>query len=184
MRQILAFLRTLGYIDTRSPALIPGLIFPNSPSKRRGTVNRMIIKRTINAPIDRVFKTVADISQFSRAIPHIVNVEYLSRVRSGVGTRFRETRLMKGKEASTELEVTEYVLNERIRLVADSHGVVWDSIFVVASSGGHTELTLTMDVNAYKLMPKLMYPLIKGMVQKAVEQDMDSVKTFCEAKKN
>jgi hypothetical protein len=88
---------------------------------------------------------------------------------------------MKGREAATELEVTEYVENERIRLVADSHGTLRDSIFVVASAGRRTELTLTMDANAYKLLPKLMYPMIKGMVKKAVEQDMDSVKTFCEA---
>jgi carbon monoxide dehydrogenase subunit G len=144
-------------------------------------MNRMIIKRTIHAPIGLVFKTLADINQFSKAIAHIVKVEFLSEQKFGIGTRFRETRLMKGREAATELEVTEYVENERVRLVADSHGTVWDSVFVVASAGKRTELTLTMDANAYKLLPKLMYPMIKGMVRKAIERDMDSVKTFCEA---
>jgi len=38
-----------------------------------------------------------------------------------------------------------------------------------------------MDANAYKLVPKLMNPLIKGMIQKAIENDMDAVKTYCEA---
>ena len=63
--------------------------------------------RTINALIDLVFKTVSDINNFSKSVPDIVKVEFLSDVKLGVGTRFRETRLMKGKEATTELEVTE-----------------------------------------------------------------------------
>ena len=37
-----------------------------------------------------------------------------------------------------------------------------------------------MDARAHKLPPKLMNPLIKGMVQKAVEKDMDAVKAYCE----
>ena len=63
---------------------------------------------------------------------------FLSEVRTGVGTRFRETRLMHGKERSTELEVTEYVENERVRMVADTDGTVWDSVFVVSPVEGKT----------------------------------------------
>ena len=145
---------------------------------------RMIVTRTIEAPIDLVFTTVADITQFSEAIPHIVKVEFLSDVKFGVGTRFCETRLMKGKEATTELEVTKYIENNRVRIVADSHGTVWDTLFSVTSENESTELTLTMDANAYKLLPRIMNRLIFGMIQKAVAQDMDSVKEFCESKES
>ena len=143
-------------------------------------MSRMTITRLINAPIDFVFDTVANISEFSQAIPHIVKVEFLTDQQSGVGTRFRETRLMKGKEATTELEVTEYVENEQIRLVADSHGSIWDTVFNVESDDGQTELTMTMDAKPYTLMQKLMIPMIMGMITKAVEKDMDAVKEFCE----
>ncbi len=82
-------------------------------------MSRMTIKRTIHAPVDLVFRTVSDINNFSKAIPHIVSAEILSDTKSGVGTRFRETRLMNGKEATTELEVTEFVDNDRVRIVAE-----------------------------------------------------------------
>ena len=141
---------------------------------------RTIVMREIKAPIDKVFQTVANINEFSQAIPHIVKVEFLSEATLGIGTRFRETRLMKGKEAATELEVTEYVENERIRLVADSHGTIWDTLFTVESKEGYTELTMTMDAKAYKLIPKLMNRIVMGMIQKAIESDMDAVKSFCE----
>lgn len=138
------------------------------------------ITKTIYAPVEVVFDTVSDIRKFSEAVPDIINIEILSEVTSGVGTRFRETRLMNGKEAITELEVTEYEENKLIRLVADSHGTVWDSLFTVRDSEGKTELVLVMDANAYKLMSKLSNLLMKKIMKRALENDMDAVKQFCE----
>ena len=146
-------------------------------------MGRTTASRTIQAPLETVFDTVARIENYSKAIPQIVNVEFLSDVRLGVGTHFRETRLMGGKEVSTELAVTEYVENDHIRLVTDTHGTVWDSVFTVkpASDGG-VDLTLVMDANAHKFLAKLMNPLVKGVIRKALEKDMDAVKAFCEGK--
>ncbi len=105
-------------------------------------MSRIIVTRTISAPIDLVFSTVADIHRLSQALPHIVKVEFLSEIRSGVGTRFRETRLMNGKEARTELEVIEFVENDRVRLVApDSQGTIWDTVFAVKAENERTLLT-------------------------------------------
>ncbi|HVH99764.1 MAG TPA: SRPBCC family protein [Enhygromyxa sp.] len=140
----------------------------------------IVVTRLISAPVEAVFDAVAHIDRFSQVVPDIVRVEYVSEQKRGVGTRFRETRRMNGKEATVELAVTEYVENDRVRLVADSHGTVWDTLFTVAPSGGGTVLTMTMDAKAHKLLPKLLNPLIKGMVRKGVEQDMDAVKAFCE----
>lgn len=142
---------------------------------------QVVVTRSIHAPIDLVFDTVADIRNFSKVQPQIVGCEFLTDVHVGVGTRFRETRLMHGKEATTELEVTEYVPNDRVRLVADSHGTVWDTVFTVAEESGHTTLTMTMDTRSYKLVSKLLNLLIMGMVKKAVEQDLDRVKEYCES---
>jgi len=138
------------------------------------------ITRKINAPIEKVFKAVADISQFSLAIPHIKKVEFLSAKKTGVGTRFRETRVMRGKESMTELEVTEYIENDRIRLVADSHGTIWDTLFTVKSDNGQTELIMTMEAKSYKLFPQILNLLMKGFIAKMIERDMNYVKDFCE----
>ncbi len=80
-------------------------------------------------------------------------------------------------------EVTEYVENQRVRLVSDTGGTIWDTVFTVKPADGGTELNMTMDANAHKLLPKLMNPLIMGMVKKFIEQDMDAVKEFCEKQK-
>ena len=142
---------------------------------------RTEVSRTIQAPIEKVFDTIAHIESFSKAVPNIVSVEFLTEQHKGVGTRFRETRLMGKRKASTELEVTEYVENERIRLVSDQGGTIWDTVFTVQSApAGGVELKMVMDANAYKLAAKLFNPLIKGVIRKFIEKDMDGVKAYCE----
>lgn len=143
-------------------------------------MTRTIVSRQIRAPAETVFDAVAHINNFSKAVPGITKIEFLSDRQTGVGTRFRETRVMNGREATVELEVTEYEPNDHVRIVSDTHGTVWDTVFKVEPRGDQTELTMTMDANAYKLLPKLMNPLIRGMIQKAIESDMDAVKTYCE----
>lgn len=138
--------------------------------------------RIIKAPIEKVFKTLATINEFKQAVPHITNVEFLSDQQYGVGTRFRETRLMNGKEATTELEVTELVENEHVRIVSDAGGAVWDTIFTVkpAADNDGVEMNMQMDARPHQFPARVITPMILGMVSKFVEQDMDSVKAFCE----
>ena len=144
-------------------------------------MSQVIVKRHIEAPVQEVFNTVSNIEGFSKAVPHIVDVEFLSDTRSGVGTRFRETRMMGKRKASTVLEVTEYVENELVRLVSDAGGTIWDSVFILEPDGVHTLLTLRMDAKPYKFLQKLLVPLImKGFMTKALAADMDAVKEYCE----
>ena len=144
-------------------------------------MSRTIVRRTIDAPADFVFRTVAEIENYSKAIPHIVDVEFLSDVRSGVGSRFRETRLMMGREASTILEVTEYVENDRVRIVSDEGGTIWDSVFTVSPVDGGTELTLVMDAAPYTFKSRILTPVMKLVIRMGLVKDMDAVKEYCES---
>lgn len=139
------------------------------------------ISKTVSAPTDVVFATVSDITNFSKAVPHITGVEFLSDQRSGLGARFRETREMRGREHSQILEITEYVEGDRVRMVSDSGGTIWDTLFTVSSDGDVTRLHVEMDARPHKLMARLMTPLIRGVVSKAVEKDIDAVKAYCES---
>jgi hypothetical protein len=138
------------------------------------------ISRQIQAPVNEVFRTISDIRNFSKAVPEIIDVEFLSETKSGVGTRFRETREFKGREAATELEVTEFVENDHIRIVSDTQGTIWDSLFTVSKKESGCELILEMEARPYKFLSKIMTPLMKGFISKALERDMDAVKAYCE----
>ena len=139
--------------------------------------------RLIKAPIEKVFQTLARIEEFSKAVPHITKVEFLTESHYGVGTRFRETRVMNGKDASTELEVTELVENEHVRMVSDAGGTIWDTVFRVKQKGDSVEMNMRMDAIPHNFPAKVICPMILGMVGNFVEKDMDSVKEFCETNK-
>jgi carbon monoxide dehydrogenase subunit G len=138
--------------------------------------------RHINAPVAEVFRAITDVEHFVDEVPHITDIEFLSETRSGVGTKFRETRVMNGREAKATLEMTEYAENEHVRFVSDEGGTIWDTVMAVHEDGGATRLEMAMDVRPYKLISKIVTPLISGMVTKAIEADMDSLKERCEAK--
>jgi hypothetical protein len=142
--------------------------------------NSIHITKTIDAPISKVFNTVADIRSFSEAIPNIIDVEFLSDQKNGKGTRFKETREFNGREATTILEVTDYQEDQKIQLISDSGGTVWDSIFEVQPDNEATRLTLHMEARPHKWWAYLLNWFMKGIIKRAVERDMDAVKKFCE----
>jgi uncharacterized protein YndB with AHSA1/START domain len=138
--------------------------------------------RTIAAPPEHVFRTISDIREYRKVQPTIVDVEFLTPTHSGVGTRFRETRMMGKRRVSTVLEVAEYSPPTRVRMLSEAGGVLWDTIFTVAphANPGTTELTMVMEATPRNLLARLMMPMLKGMVTKAVAADLDVVKLGCE----
>lgn len=136
--------------------------------------------RQIKASPATVFDAITNVAKFPEKNPDILSVEILTDHMTGVGARFRETRRMGKREGATELECTEFVENERVRFVADQGGVIWDSVYTTAENGDGALLTLEMEARPYKLMAKIIVPLILGMISRAVEKDMDGVKAYCE----
>jgi uncharacterized protein YndB with AHSA1/START domain len=138
------------------------------------------LQRHINAPIETVFDAIAHIDSFQRASPSIVGVEYLSKQKRGVGTRFRETRRMGNREATTELEITEYDPPDRVRLVSQAGGAAWDTLFTVRPANNGTVLAMTMTATGDNLISRLLLPFMKKPIARAIESDLNAVKTWCE----
>jgi len=141
---------------------------------------RYSVSRTIKAPIELVFRRISDVERFAELHDDILEIEFLSETTHGVGTRFRETRSMNGRTVTTELELTEYVENERVRFVSDAGGTIWDTVMAVTSNDDVTELEMNMDARPYKLLARIVNVMIKPMVTKAVTKDMDELKAWCE----
>lgn len=144
------------------------------------TTKEVTFTRVIEAPMDRVFLTLSQPEHFSEAIPNIIKIEIVSATKSGVGTRFRESRDMNGKLAVAEMEITELVNNHRLRLVSELAGTTWDSLFALAAQGNNTHLELHMIASSNNLASRLMTPLLFGFVAKAIDGDMAHIKAYCE----
>ena len=143
---------------------------------------QITVKRKISAPPEVVFDAVANVANLPDTNPDIVKVRFLTEQRSGVGTRFVETRSMNGKEMETELEITESDDKSHIRFVTDSHGTVWDTVFTVLPDDDGSKLEIAMDARPHKLLPKLMTPLMRGFFRKGMQKHVEQFAAYCETK--
>ncbi|MBI3447542.1 MAG: SRPBCC family protein [Acidobacteria bacterium] len=142
---------------------------------------KITVVREIAAPAAVVFESIADPRKFAQAISGVSKVEFLSEAKAGVGVRYRQSRVMKGRESTMDFEVTEHVKNERLRILNETHGTVWDSLFTLTPSGTGTALTMRMDTRSRPLLAKLLMPVICLMIRGAVAKDIEAVKTYCES---
>lgn len=143
-------------------------------------MTRTTVTTIIAAPLERVFATIADLESFQRAIPHIESIEFLTEQRQGAGTRFRETRVTKGRRSTTELEIVGCVANESLRIVTDSHGTIWDSRFAFLEVAGGTELKVTLEARSHQLIARLTTPMVMPLIRNAMEGDLELIKRYCE----
>ncbi|RSS32895.1 SRPBCC family protein [Streptomyces sp. WAC08241] len=94
----------------------------------------VVVERRVAASPGRVWEAITDLPGLPRVLTGVRKVEVLTPGGFGVGTRWRETRRMLGREATEEMTVTACEPPDRYVTVADSHGMHYVS-----------ELTLTPD---------------------------------------
>ncbi|MEO0715728.1 MAG: SRPBCC family protein [Planctomycetota bacterium] len=146
---------------------------------------KMTLTETIDAPRAAVFARSTNIDGWADDISGITRIERVTEGPFGVGTRFKETRVMMGKEATEEFEVTEVVQDEHYTMAAESCGTKYLSTFRFADApGGGTAVTLefegTPQTMIAKVMGAAMGPMMKKMMRKAIAQDMADLKAACE----
>ncbi|MFI4917470.1 MAG: SRPBCC family protein [Phycisphaerales bacterium JB060] len=155
---------------------------------------RMFLSTLIDAPQERVFAAVSDFPNAASMVGGIDSVEMLSEASDGtpigVGTRFKETRTMMGKQAVEEMEVTEYDPPRAYTLSAISCGMKFDSRVTCLEEnpgegrGGGCRLSYDIKSEAQSLVAKVVSPvmgvMMKGMMRKAMERDLADIKAHVE----
>lgn len=134
----------------------------------------------VPAPPERVFHVLTDIDN-ARWLPGLVSVERVGDVRQGVGMRWRETRVMRGKEATEELEVTHYHPPSHFGVRIDgTRGSVGRGTYAfdyrLAQRVGGTEVRMTGRIDG--LLPGMlrwMSPLLGGMFKRVCSKDLRSL---------
>jgi carbon monoxide dehydrogenase subunit G len=137
----------------------------------------------IDAPVERVFALASDFPNLAETVEGITKIEMLTDGPMGIGTRYRETRIMFKRECTEEMEITEFRPNEGYVLIADSHGCIYRSEFTFLPEDGGTKITMAFDAQAHGFLAKLMLPLSKlmmGTMVKCVQRDLDCLKARAE----
>jgi len=142
------------------------------------------LSKHVAAEPERVFAAYADIPNAAKHIEGIIRVEMLTNGPVGVGTRFRETRMMFKKEHNEEMEVTAFSPGRSYSVTCESCGSVTECQFTFSKANGGTQVDMQMTCRPVTLFAKLMYPLgrlMMGSMVKLLEKDLDDVKAVIES---
>lgn len=145
------------------------------------------LTRQIDAPLETVFEVATDLQRAAQHVRGIEKIELLTTLPVQVGTRWRETRKVMGREDTQTMEITAFDPPERYSVGCDSCGAYFESNFRFAALANNaTNLTLDVRTEARSLMAKLTSPIANLMfgkiMRKCMEDDLDDLKQAAESR--
>ncbi len=138
----------------------------------------------VPAPLERAFEVFTQIDQAAERIPDITSLEVLSEGPFGEGTRWRETRVMFGKEATEEMWVTGFDPPKSYAVRAESHGMRYSTLFSFEPDADGTNVSWAFTGKPISLGAKIMSPLLgllmNGTMKKCMRRDLEALRDVCE----
>ena len=139
------------------------------------------VQREIAASPETVWGVITDLHHAAETLSGVTRVEVLTDGPYAVGTRWRETRKMMGKEETQEMYVTELEAPIRTTVEAESGGVHYVSTFTLTPAASGTHLLMTFGgeqpdpSGVQKLAWTVFGRLGLRMARKVMVQDLDDI---------
>ena len=140
---------------------------------------------TIAADRGRVFEVFCDLDNAAANIAGITRIDVLDGpTKLNLGTRWRETRVMFGKDATEEMWVTGYNQDVSYVVEAESRGAHYRSEYRFSTVDGGTRVDLSFEGVPLTLGARVagvIGGLFAGATRKALHKDLVDLKRVCEA---
>lgn len=136
--------------------------------------------KKIDAPLDEVFQAFTDFKNAADRIEAIQRLEVVTDGPVGVGTTFRETRIMFNRECTEEMTISEFEPNKRYVVLAHNCGCEYRTMFEFHPDGDGTRVDVTFNARPQTLFAKLFSPvgkLMSGTMVKLFQKDLDNLET-------
>jgi hypothetical protein len=127
-----------------------------------------------------VFEFITASENAPKVAPNIKSMVKLTEGPVGVGTRYRETRLMNGKEAQAELEIVDFEPNQRYAMknVTDGIETIYRYTFKQENDGTRVDLVCELSASGVK---KLMLPMVASILKKEDGDHLQRLKKVMES---
>ncbi|MGJ8529241.1 SRPBCC family protein [Maritalea sp.] len=110
------------------------------------------------------FNVISDFPNAANYIDGILKVEMLTDGPVAVGSRVRETRIMMGREATEEMEVTQMDAPDTFVVKAFSRGTEYITTYTLEPAGDYTKVTLHFRATPKTFMSKVMAAVFSRMM--------------------
>ncbi|MBO1267672.1 SRPBCC family protein [Arthrobacter cavernae] len=145
------------------------------------------LSQHINAAPDKVWAVISDIPGSAATLSGIDSVQMLSDGPYGVGTRWKETRTMMGRQETVEMWVSQTDPPRSTTVKAVQGGADYTTRFTLEERDGGTELTLSFGAEILKpsLLSKIAMALFgkigMSMTRKALAKDLAEIAAKAES---
>lgn len=140
---------------------------------------------TVHGSRAATWAAMTDVENAASMLRGVEQIEIVERPAQGlVGLRWRETRMLFGKPATAEKWITEAVEQEYYKTRAESDGFVFLSTTSISEGGRGVTLTTSHASVPQTFMTRLqaimMGLLFRGVIRKALLQDLHDIKAHVE----
>lgn len=143
----------------------------------------VVIERTVSVAPERAFSLASDFANAPARISGIRGVRMLTDPPVGLGTRFEETRVVFGREATETMQVTAFEPPHRYVLETSSHGTSYRSELRFAPEGDGTRISMTFEARPETLIAHALAFVTRPMAKKVrdlLARDLDELARACE----
>ena len=139
----------------------------------------------INNTKEKVWEVTSDIENSVHVISGITDIEIINPAGEDlVGLKWKETRMMFGKEAKEVMWITHSKTHEYYQTRAESHGAVYVSRLSIAEEKDGVILEMSFEGQSTSLMAKIMNGVfgsfMKKSMLKALDVDLQDIKRASE----
>lgn len=139
------------------------------------TGHRIQLERLVQAPVERVWDVLTDIEHADQTLSGVEHVELMTEGSYRVGTQWRETRRMFGKEATEQMQVTMVEAPTRTTIEADSSGVHYVTEFTLtpaSTAATMLSMSFTATQGQANRVQKALWRVFGRLGAKATEKVM------------
>lgn len=146
---------------------------------------RFEISETIRASPEQVLDAILDLEQAHRWIPGLVRMETVTTGPIDVGSEWRETRRLLGKEATEQFRVIGLDRPHRLELLVDgtkgsSGRGEYRFSYRIEGTGEATAVRLSGEIRGMTGIMALLGKLLVGPYRKACRKDLAALRSYLE----
>ena len=142
------------------------------------------VSEEISATREQVWNIITDIDSWTDTVDGIVAVDVIDRPEDGVvGLKWRETRVLFGKEAIETMWISAAEPNHWYETTAENHGAIYSSRMNLDQSGDKVVLTMTFSAKPTTVAAKLMSVvgfMFNGTMRKMLQKDLADIREAVE----
>ncbi|MDX8289635.1 SRPBCC family protein [Metabacillus indicus] len=138
---------------------------------------------TIDAPIEEAFAFAANPENAVQFMENVIKVEKLTDGPAAAGSKYRETREIRGRQASTVIEFTEYVPSAKFSVKSEMNGMETVYHYSFTKAGTQTVIRFECEITAKTLKMKLIKPVFVKIMKKEDGDHLKHLKKAIEAQK-